>query len=160
MIYLKIDDAVNGKQGSAYITIDGVMYDLPGLQKIEAHDTLKERTMNTVGTVRSQSAPAGVEGSGTLTIQYWAIKIFAGMVNTYRKTGKMPRFDLLVENDDPGTSLGRRSSGFNGCILTGDIPLAALDGNADDGLTIDISFKFDEYVPGDEFANPANVGRV
>jgi len=160
MIYLKIEDSVNGKQGNAYITIDGQMQDLPGLQKIEGHYTLKERTLNTVGTIKTQSAPAGLEGSGTMTIAYWAIKIFADIVRKYDQTGIMTRFDLLVENDDPGTSLGRRAASFNDCILTGDVPLAALDGTSDDGMTIDINYKFNEYIPGDEFSDPANVGRA
>ncbi len=158
-VYLKIEDSVNGKQGEAYITLNGIMRELVGLVKIEAHDTIKERTMNNVGTVKTQSAPSGVEGSGTLTINYWAIKIFAEMVKTYRQTGKMPRFDLTIINDDPGTSIGRRSAGFNGCILTGDVPLASLEASSDDPLTIDISFKYNEYVPGDDFSDPANIGR-
>ena len=52
---------VDGKLGSVYFTIDGRRYEVPGIQKIEAHDSVKERSMRTVGTVKTQTAVAGVE---------------------------------------------------------------------------------------------------
>lgn len=158
-LFMKIDDGVDGKQGSVYITVDNKVKELPGVQKIEAKDSIAERTMKTVGTVKTQSAAAGVEGSGSLTIHYWAIMIFSEMVATYRKTGVMPTFDLLIINNDPATSLGRRSTAFTDCCLSGDVPQALLDATTDDHLTIDIEFKYSDCSIQDEFSEPAAVGR-
>ena len=48
-IFLKIQDTVDGKLGSVYLTIDGRRYEVPGIQKIEAHDVVKERTLKHCG---------------------------------------------------------------------------------------------------------------
>ncbi|MEG1822940.1 MAG: phage tail tube protein [Clostridiales bacterium] len=159
MNYLKIDEVVNGKMGEVYITIGGKMTELVGIQKIEAHDTINERTLKTVGTIKIQTAPAGVDGSGTMTLQYGHIKIFSGMVATYRKTGKMPRFDLTIINNDPAPSLGRRSASFIDCCLSGDVGFAALDADSDDGLTIEINFKYSDSEIMDDFNDFAEIGR-
>jgi hypothetical protein len=158
-LYLKIQDTVNGKCGSVYFTIDGRRFEVPGIQKIEAHESIKERTMTTVGTVKTQSALSGVEGSGSMTINYWAVSIFGKMIDKYRKTGVYDTFDILVINEDPANSIGRRSVSFSGCVLSGDIPLAVLDATSDDSLTVDISFKYDDYAAIDDFSEPVNVGR-
>ncbi len=157
-IYLKIQDAVNGRKGQVYFTIDGRRYEVPGIQKIEAHDTIKERSMNTVGTVKTQTALAGVEGSGTMTVNYYAVSTFGKMMESYRKNGQYTSFDILIVNEDKSTSLGRRSSLFSQCVLSGDVPLALLDATADDSLTIDIHFKYLEYENLEDFTSPANVG--
>ncbi|MEG1477984.1 MAG: phage tail tube protein, partial [Clostridiales bacterium] len=83
-VFLKIQDAVDGKLGSVYFTIEGRRYEIPGIQKIEAHDSVKERSMKTVGTVKTQTAVAGVEGSGSMTIHYYAVATFGRMIDHYR----------------------------------------------------------------------------
>ncbi|HIZ76054.1 MAG TPA: phage tail tube protein [Firmicutes bacterium] len=158
-IFLKIQDTVDGKLGSVYLTIDGRRYEVPGIQKIEAHDVVKERTLKTVGTVRTQTAVAGVEGSGTMTIQYYAISIFGKIIEKYRREGNFTPFDLLIVNYDKGTGLGRRSASFSNCTLCGDVPLAALDSTIDDALTIDLKFKYDDFYILEDFAEPTAIGR-
>ena len=157
--YLKIADAVNGKQGEIYFTIDGQRIHVPGVQKIEAHDTIKERTLNTIGTVKTQTGVAGVEGSGTMTVQYYAIKILGEMVDHYRRTGKYKPFEILIINEDPNTSIGRRSIAYLDVVLTGDVPSSVLDASSEDGLTIDISFKYGDKVVNDNFGAPTAIGR-
>lgn len=158
-LFLKIQDTVNGRKGSVYFTIGERKIEVAGIQKIEAHDSIKERTFNTVGTVKTQSAPSGVEGSGSMTINYWAVEIFSKMIEEYRKTGKYEVFDILVINDDPATSIGRRSVSFTSCTISGDIPLAALDATSDDALTIDVGFKYQDVEVLEDFIEPTNVGR-
>lgn len=157
-IFLKIQDTVNGRRGRVYFTIGGRRYEVPGIQKIEAHDTVKERSMSTIGTVKTQTALAGVEGSGSMTINYYAVSTFGEMMASYRKEGRFTPFDILIVNEDKSTSLGRRSSLFSQCVLTGDVPLALLDATNDDSLTVDIRFKYLEYENLEDFAMPSHVG--
>ena len=42
-IFLKIQDTVDGKLGSVYLTIDGRRYEVPGIQKIDGHFLLQLR---------------------------------------------------------------------------------------------------------------------
>ncbi|MDO4541309.1 MAG: phage tail tube protein [Bacillota bacterium] len=158
-IFLKIQDTVDGKLGSVYFTIDGRRYEAPGIQKIEAHDTIKERTMRTVGTVKTQTAVAGVEGSGTMTIHYYAVASFGRIIDEYRRTGVFKPFDMLIINHDKGTALGRRSVSFTNCTLCGDVPLAALDSTIDQALTIELKFKYDEFSIIEDFSEPTAIGR-
>ena len=115
--------------------------------------------MNTVGTVRTQTAVAGVEGVGTMTIHYYAVAMFGKIIENYRRTGTMVPFDLLIVNYDKGTGLGRRSSSFSNCTLCGDVPLAVLDSTIDDALTIDLKFKYDDYRVLENFTEPKAIGR-
>ena len=158
-IFLKIQGTVDGKLGSVYFTIDGRRYEVPGIQKIEAHDSVKERSMRTVGTVKTQTAVAGVEGSGSLTIQYYAVATFGKIIDSYRRTGELKPFDMLIVNYDKGTGLGRRSASFTNCTLYGDVPLAILDSTIDEALTIDVKFKFDEFNIIEDFGEPTAIGR-
>ena len=159
MSFIKIDDVVDGKSGEAWMTQNGVVKELVGLQKVEFHDTINERKLKTVGTVRTQTAPSGVDGAGTMTVQYGHIKTFASMVMEYRRSGKMPIFDLLIINNDPGTSMGRRSVSFEDCRLTGDVPMAALDADSDDGLTCELNFSYSNADIQEEFADISAIGR-
>ncbi|MGI6361015.1 MAG: phage tail tube protein [Bacillota bacterium] len=158
-LYLKIQDAVDGKCGSVYLTISGRRFEVPGVQKIEAHDTIKERTMSTVGTVKTQTAMAGVDGAGTMSINYYAVAIFGEIMEKYRRTGQYEPFDLLIINEDPATSLGRRSVAFTGCVLTGNLPLASLDATTADSLTMEVSFKYEDYTVMEDFGLPQYTGR-
>ena len=158
-IYLKIADAVNGKLGSVYFTVDGRRFEVPGIQKIEAHDTMKERSMTTVGTVKTQTAPAGVEGEGSMTIHYYAVSTFGAMIENYRRTGRFTPFDILIINEDRGTNLGRRTTSFSDCVLTGQVPLAVLDAETERALTIELHFKYGEYRVIEDFNAPTAIGR-
>lgn len=158
-VFLKIQDAVDGKLGSVYFTIDGRRYEVPGIQKIEAHDSVKERTMKTVGTVKTQTAVAGVEGSASITMHYYAVTTFGKMIEEYRRTGRFKSFDMLIINEDKETGLGRRSASFTNCTLSGDVPLAALDSTIDDALTITLNFKYDDFQIIEDFSENPAVGR-
>lgn len=158
-LFLKIEDAVNGRLGSVYFMIDNTCLEVAGIQKIEAHDTIKERTMNTVGTVRTQTALSGVEGEGSLTIHYYAVSVFSNMMKKYRNQGRFAPFRIVVVNEDNGTGLGRRIISFNGCTLAGDVPLAALNATINDALTFDIRFKYEDYNVLEDFSGQPATGR-
>lgn len=156
--YLLIDDSVDGRQGEAYIDVFGEVSPLLGITSLEITDSLKERTLKQVGTIRTQSKPSGMEGSGKMTLQYHNVSTFSKIIENFKKTGKYEKFNLTVINDDKGTSIGKRTIGVYGCSLTGDIPIGKLDAN-EESATIDVSFKFDSWNTIGDFSKPQNIGQ-
>ena len=158
-IFLKADELVNGKKGAVYFTIDNRRSEMAGIQSIEAHRTVNTSTFATVGTTRNQTRALGVDGTGSMTVNYWMVKIFSAMVDQYEKTGLMPKWDIMIVNEEVGATIGTQTVQLFGCHLTGDVPLAALDASNDEGLTIDVSFAFDRSENLQNFNDPQRVGR-
>jgi len=158
-VYLLMRDAVNGKCGSVFLTVDGKRHELAGVQKLSAHDKVSKSTFTTVGTVTEQTKITGVSGTGTLSIHYYANCIFGKLIQAFRKTGVWKEFQLMVVNEDAGTSVGKQSVVFEGCILTGDIPISKLDAHGNDPLLMDFTFSYQNWYALDEFNLPSAVGR-
>lgn len=158
-IFLKVDETVNGKKGSVYFTIGGRREEVPGVQKIEATRRVSSQTFATIGTTRKQSQLTGLEGSGSMTLNYWLVKRINAMLDEYERTGNFPEWSIMVVNEDVGKTLGTQTVQLFNCKLSGDVPLAKLDATTDDALTIDVSFTFDSSEGLDQFNDPQGVGR-
>lgn len=157
--YLQAQDTVNGRIGVTWINIDGVLTELVGVEKFEAIDTLESSEFKTVGTTKTQTKVKGVSGKITIEIQYHGVKMFSGMVQTFRKTGRLPVFSMINENNDPNTSLGTRTVAYTGCVLDGDILSSRLDSASEDGMTISVGAKYTDSEVLQDYAEPFHVGR-
>ena len=159
-IYQKADELVNGKKGSVFFTINGRRKEIPGIAKIEANVRLSTAPFVTVGTTKKQTRITGREGVGSITFEYWMIKIFYGeLYGEYKRTGIFPEWDVMIINEHGGATLGSRTVQLFGCQLTGEIPVALLDSTTDDGLRRDVSFTFEDDEGLEEFGDPQRVGR-
>lgn len=156
MGFLLERDTVNGKEGKAFVTIDGRNHELFGLKKIQADAEIQSEDMTVVGTRRIQQKTTGVKQTGTATI-YYGTPLFTDMVLTYIKTGVMPQFDIQITNNDPTTTVGTQIMGYYGCKLTSTIPLSILDADTT-MLTIGISFTYTDVAKLQGFSDPAQLG--
>ena len=158
-IFLKADEQVHGAKGSVFFTIAKRRIEIAGIQSITATQRLATTTFATVGTVTKQNRITGVEGTGTMTVNYWLVKHFTAMIDEYKRTNVPPEWDIMIINEQVGATLGTQTVQLFGCQLSGDVPLAKLDATTDDGLTIDINFTFDSSENLDTFNDPQRVGR-
>lgn len=139
MAFLLERDALNGKQGSAFMTIDGQNIEMFGMKKFQSDAEFQESDFKVVGTTLVQKKTTGVSLTGSMTI-YYGTPHFLKLLQDYIKTGKLPYFTLQITNDDPATSVGTQTVVLYNVKLQ-KLPVAMLDADAD-FLEMEVSFSY------------------
>ena len=111
MSFLLERDAVNGKEGRGFMTIDGENHEMFGLKKFQSDAEFQEADFKVVGTRLVQKKTTGVALTGSMTI-YYGTPYFLKLLQEYLKTGKLPYFTIQITNDDPSTSVGTQTVVF------------------------------------------------
>lgn len=155
MAFLLARDALNGKEGKAFATIDGRNVELFGLKKFEANAEFEDAKFAVVGSRTTQHKPKEMNISGTFTV-YYGTPDFIKIAHQYQATGKLPEMTLQVTNQDASTSVGTQTVAYYGVVLS-KIPLSLLDESAD-FLEEEISFTASSFEPLSNFNAPANLG--
>lgn len=155
MAFLLERDALNGKEGKAFATIDGRNVEMFGIKKFQSDADFQEADFKVVGTRLVQKKTTGVTLTGSMTI-YYGTPEFVSLVEGYIKTGKLPYFTLQITNDDPATSVGTQTIAFYNVKLQ-KMPIAILDADSD-FLTEDVSFSFTSFEVLQAFHAPDQLG--
>lgn len=160
MSYFKAGDTISGQEATAKMTVknsDGTstIEDLFYGKNLEATCQINKTAVKTLGRRGEQHKPNSWSGSGNMTI-YYATSIFRKMALQYIKTGIPAYFDILVANEDPGSSLGPQTTVLKNCSLDSVI-LAKFDVDAE-VLDESLDFTFDDADLLDEFGTPVLGG--
>ena len=110
-MFLLERDALNGKEGKAFMTLNGRNIEMFSLKKFQSDAEFQESDFKVVGTRLVQKKTTGVSLTGSMTI-YYGTPHFLRILQEYLKTGKLPYFTLQVTNDDPSTSVGTQTVAF------------------------------------------------
>lgn len=155
MSWLLERDALNGKSGKAFMTINGKNYEMFGLKKFQSDAEFQESDFKVVGTTLVQKKTTGVALTGTATI-YYGTPMFLQQLQTYLKTGRLPYFTFQITNDDPSTSVGVQTVALYNVKLA-KMPIAMLDADAE-WLEQEISFSFTNIEVLSAFHDPSAYG--
>ena len=155
MSFLLERDALNGKSGSAVMTIDGENHELFQMKKFSSNAEFQESDFKVVGTTLVQKKTTGVTLTGTMTI-YYGSPYFIKLLQDYLKTGKLPYFTLQITNDDPGTTVGKQIVALYNCKLS-KVPVAMLDADTD-WLEEEVSFSYTGLEVLNYFKDPDTLG--
>jgi hypothetical protein len=136
-------DAISGKEGVLYLTIDGKVIELAELIKFEAKVSYKKSTVKSVGRGMDGSKVVGASGSGTMTVHYHRPENRA-LALRYIRTGRAPIFDATVVNNDPTSSAGKQTTIVKN-IIPDEALIAKLDGDEEDTLKEEIPFTYDDF---------------
>ena len=128
-MFLLERDALNGKSGSGFMTIDGENHEMFGLKKFQSNAEFQESDFKVVGTTLVQKKTTGVSLSGSMTI-YYGSPYFLRLLQEYLRTGKLPYFTIQITNDDPTTSVGTQTVVFYNVKLQ-KLHVAMLDADSD-----------------------------
>lgn len=139
MSFLLERDALNGKQGSAFMTIGGQNIEMFNIKKFQSDAEFQETDFKVVGTTLVQKKTTGVTLTGTMTI-YYGTPHFLRLLQEYLKTGRLPYFTLQITNDDPATSVGTQTVVLYNVKLQ-KLPVAMLDADAD-FLEMEVGFSY------------------
>ena len=155
MSFLLERDAVNGKSGSGFITIDGENHQMFGMKKFQSDAEFQEEDFKVVGTTLVQTKTTGVKLSGTMTL-YYGSPYFLQLLNEYLKTGKLPYFTMQIENNDPSSTVGTQTVVFYNVKLN-KLPISKLDAETS-ALDMEVGFTFTNVEILNWFHNPEQLG--
>lgn len=147
--YMKAGDAISGKEGALYATIDGETIQVAECKNVSAKVTKNKSEFKALGYRGTQHKATGWSGTGTLVIHYATSK-FAKMMIDYTKTGKDQYFTLQIVNNDPTSGIGRQTVNLYDVNLD-ESEVAKLDTDAD-FLDQSMNFTFSDIEMTDEFS--------
>lgn len=152
--FMKAGDAISGKEGALYATIDGVVKEIAECKNISAKIVKNKSEFKALGYRGTQHKATGWSGTGTLVIHY-ATSVFAKMMIDYAKTGKDQYFTLQVINEDPTSGIGRQTVNLIDVNLD-ESEIAKLDTDAD-FIDQSMNFTFSDVNMPDEFKTLPDV---
>lgn len=155
MSFLLERDALNGKSGSGFMTINGENYEMFGMKKFQSDAEFQESDFKVVGTTLVQKKTTGVSLTGSMTL-YYGSPHFLRLLQQYLKTGKLPYFTLQITNDDPSVSVGTQTVVLYNVKLQ-KLPVAMLDAEAE-FLEMEVSFSYTNIEVLDWFKDPEQLG--
>ncbi len=153
--YTKIADLVTGSEGSAFITTDGQNRYFFELSKIEADIEFTVIAKKLLGHRMKQHKVVGAEGKGSMTI-YNVSPAALAVYQQYIKDGGVPQISIQVTNEDPASTIGKRTVVMRNCILS-KVPVAYLEDGSEDLNTTDTDFTFDDLDDLERYVLPENM---
>lgn len=151
MGFLKAGDVISGREGTAFMTIDGRNVPMFFLKKIEATVELVKTEVPVLGKRTNQQKVTGANGTGSMTI-HKVTSEFANIAVNYMKTGVIPDVTVKVTNDDPNSTIGRQTILLKDVIFDS-IVIAKLDVESET-LDEDVDFTFSDTDILEAFAEP------
>lgn len=146
--FMKAKDAISGKEGALFATIDNESIPVAECKNISAKITKNKTEFKALGYRGTQHKATGWTGTGTLVIHY-ATSRFAKMMIDYAKNGIDQYFTLQIINDDPTSGIGRQTVNLYNVNLD-ESEIAKLDTDAD-FLDQSMNFTFSDVDMPDEF---------
>lgn len=137
MGFLLAKDAISGKEGMLWVTVDGQVKECAEVRNITVTMDKNKAEFRALGERGTQHKATGYSGTGSLTV-YAVTSFWNKMLIDYANTGKDVYFNLVMKNEDPNSAIGAQRIQVNNVNLDGG-DLAKLDVDAD---FLDQSFNF------------------
>lgn len=140
---LNSGDTISGREGRAYVKINGNNEELFMAKTIEATVEKAKSEIKAIGRRMTGHKTTGMNGTGSMTL-YYLTPLFRSYLKQYKDSGVDLYFDMVIENEDPTSAAGKQTTLLLNCNLDS-IVLAKLDGDSDDPLEEDADFTFDDF---------------
>lgn len=137
MAFLLAKDAISGKEGMLWTTIDGNVRECAEVRNITVTLDKNKAEFRALGERGTQHKATGYSGTGSMTI-YAVTSYWNKMLIDYANNGVDTYFTLILKNEDPNSAIGAQRIQINNVNLDGG-DLAKLDVDAD---FLDQSFNF------------------
>lgn len=152
--YTRLADTISSREGKAYITIDGANRELFEISSLKAQLDLNVQSRNMLGHRMTQHKVTGAEGTGSMTM-YFMNSDMLRLAIAYIKKGSYGGLKIQVRNEDSQSTIGTQEVVLLNVLLK-TIPVAAIDDQSDDPITIDTDFTFDDIEGLSYFDLPEN----
>ncbi len=124
-IKMREENFVSGFEGMAYAIRGGRREPLFYLKNFKADMDIDIEEIDILGSRTPVTRPGKTKNNWEATL-YECSSIFQDIMMTYVETGKMEYFDIMIANDDPNTTSGKKITIFEQCMLTKKV-MAQLD---------------------------------
>lgn len=104
---LKVNDVINGAEGSCYAVIDGKQELLAYVKNIDAKVEKEKSEIKVLGSTATKHKAVGWKGTGSMNM-YYVSSLFRKMMFEYMKTGKDVYFDVIIENKNVNSEMGKQ----------------------------------------------------
>jgi len=148
MVFMRAEEAISGKMGKAFATINGEIHEMFYVKDIEARIEKKKTEIPVLGYTGTQHKAGGWSGKGQMTI-YYVTSLFRKMMLEYVRTGRDIYFDIAIANDDPTSSTGRQVTLLKGVNLDS-VLIAKLDVESE-ALDEEVPFTFNDVDMPEQF---------
>lgn len=152
--YIRLADTISSKEGKAFITINGNVRELFEISSLKAQIDLTVQARRMLGHRMTQHKVVGAEGTGSMTM-YFMNSDTLKLAVSYLNGGIFGDISIRVVNEDPQSSIGKQEVTLTN-VLVKTIPVANLDDQSDDPITVDTDFTFDSLNDLSYFNLPAN----
>lgn len=156
MGFLKAGDVISGKEGTAFMTVDGKNKEMFYLRNIEATLEKQKSDVNTLGSRNTQKKTTGWEGTGSMEI-YAVTSDFVEIALKYVKRGIDTYFTIKTTNQDPSSTIGRQSILLKDVNLDS-IPITGLDVD-EEFLSQEMDFTWSDFDLLEKFKKPKVFGK-
>lgn len=146
---MRAQDAINGKLGRCFVTIDGERKEFLQLIKVEARVEKVKTEVPILGQPLKGNKTIGLKGSGSATIHYGYTE-FKKLISKFANEGKDLYFDMQIENEDPTSDLGRQVVILRDCNFDS-ATIASINTDEDDILKDEIDFTFESFKFAEHF---------
>lgn len=147
-------DSVYGALAECFITIDGNRYNFMQLTNFESKYEPNIVEVPILGQINKGHKPAGGKGTWSGAMHYNQ-SIMRRIMMDYQNTGVMKPFEILVTNEDEGSTIGRQTIIHKGCLMDS-IVLAKFDADAE-VLDEDVSGTFEKFEMPEQFTPPVGM---
>lgn len=152
--YVRLSDTISSKEGKVYITIDGRNRELFEISALTAQLELTVQERQMLGHRMTQHKVVGAVGTGSMTM-YFMNSDMLKLAIAYIKEGRYGGLKLQVKNEDAQSTIGAQEVMLLNVLLS-TIPVATIDDQSDDPITIDTDFTFDDIEGLSYFDLPEN----
>lgn len=152
--YTRLADTISSKEGKAFITIEGQNRELFEISSLTAQLEIVVQARRMRGHRMIQHKVVGAEGTGSMTM-YFMNSDMLRLAIAYIKNGSYGGLKLQIKNEDEQSSVGTQEVVLLNVLLN-TIPVATLDDQSDDPITVDTDFTFDDLEGLSFFDLPEN----
>ena len=137
MGFLLASDAVSGKEGMLWATVNGQVRECAECRNVTVTLDKNKAEFRALGERGTQHKATGYSGTGSLTV-YAVTSFWNKLLIDYANTGVDVYFTLVFKNEDPNSTIGAQRIQVSNVNLDGG-DIAKLDVDAD---FLDQSFNF------------------
>lgn len=152
--YVRLADTISSKEGNAFITIDGKTRELFEISSLTAQLELKVQERQMLGHRMTQHKVVGATGTGSMTM-YFMNSDMLRLAISYIQSGSYDGLKLKIRNEDTQSTIGGQEVVLSNVLLK-NIPVATIDDQSDDPITVETDFTYDNIEGLSYFDLPVN----
>lgn len=151
--YFNADDAQSAKEAEFFCTIGDRRRSMLNAKNFEAKASVSLGDVKSIGNLITGKKPNGLEIKLSFTV-YHCSEMFIDLIETYKNTGVLPRFEAQVTQEDKASSIGRSTKIYKDCVIDGDVLLSMFDADGD-FIEQDIEAYAMDYESPEKYDDPS-----